>query len=175
MNQVISQKNINYLESLKDFLQKEVVPHIEKWEKREQLNASYGKSWRNGLFWYKLSGGIWWVKLRFVLHRNFLEELQKIKSSGFAAAMWAHSYLAMTHLNAEGDERIKQDYLVPSIAGDKVGALCITEPYGGSDVAGMRTTAVRKGDKYVINGSKHLLRMVFMRTIILLPPKQNQI
>jgi alkylation response protein AidB-like acyl-CoA dehydrogenase len=41
---------------------------------------------------------------------------------------------------------------VPSIAGDKVGALCITEPYGGSDVAGMRTTAVRKGDKY-INGS----------------------
>jgi hypothetical protein len=36
--------------------------------------------------------------------------------------MWAHSYLAMTHLNAEGDERIKQDYLVPSIAGDKVGA-----------------------------------------------------
>jgi alkylation response protein AidB-like acyl-CoA dehydrogenase len=42
----------------------------------------------------------------------FLEELQKIKSSGFAAAMWAHSYLAMTHLNAEGDERIKQDYLV---------------------------------------------------------------
>jgi alkylation response protein AidB-like acyl-CoA dehydrogenase len=45
--------------------------------------------------------------------------------------MWAHSYLAMTHLNAEGDERIKQDYLVPSIAGDKIGALCITEPYGG--------------------------------------------
>jgi alkylation response protein AidB-like acyl-CoA dehydrogenase len=42
------------------------------------------------------------------------------------------------------------------------------------DVAGMRTTAVRKGDKYVINGSKHLLRMVFMRTIILLPPKQNR-
>jgi alkylation response protein AidB-like acyl-CoA dehydrogenase len=62
---------------------------------------------------------------------------------------------------------------VPSIAGDKVGALCITEPYGGSDVAGMRTTAVRKGDKYVING-KHLLRMVFMRTYMLLP-KQNQI
>jgi alkylation response protein AidB-like acyl-CoA dehydrogenase len=75
----------------------------------------------------------------------FLEELQKIKSSGFAAAMWAHSYLAMTHLNAEGDERIKQDYLVPQVLQVKVGALCITEPYGGSDVAGMRTTAVRKG------------------------------
>jgi len=84
----------------------------------------------------------------------FLEELQKIKSSGFAAAMWAHAYLAMTHLNAEGDERIKQEYLVPSIAGDKIGALCITEPFGGSDVAGMRTTAIKSGDKYIINGSK---------------------
>jgi alkylation response protein AidB-like acyl-CoA dehydrogenase len=84
----------------------------------------------------------------------FLEELQKIKSSGFAAAMWAHAYLAMTHLNAEGDERIKKDYLAPSIAGDKIGALCISEPFGGSDVAGMRTIALKQGDKYVINGSK---------------------
>ena len=84
----------------------------------------------------------------------FLEELQKVKSSGFAAAMWAHAYLAMTHLNAEGDERIKKDYLAPSIAGKKIGALCITEPFGGSDVAGMRTNAVRNGNKFVINGSK---------------------
>jgi alkylation response protein AidB-like acyl-CoA dehydrogenase len=50
--------------------------------------------------------------------------------------------------NAEGDEQIKQDYLVPSISGDKIGALCISEPFGGSDVAGMRTLAVKKGDKY---------------------------
>jgi hypothetical protein len=53
------------------------------------LNASYGKSLEK--FFGKLSGGIWWVEFRFVLHRDFLEELQKIKSSGFAAAMWAHS------------------------------------------------------------------------------------
>ncbi|MCL4163873.1 UNVERIFIED_CONTAM: hypothetical protein GTU68_003595, partial [Idotea baltica] len=60
----------------------------------------------------------------------------------------------MTHLNAEGDETIKQNYLVPSIAGDKIGCLCISEPSGGSDVAGMLTTAIKEGDSYVINGSK---------------------
>ena len=49
---------------------------------------------------------------------------------------------------------IKQNYLAPSIAGDKIGCLCITEPFGGSDVAGMRTTAVKEGDYYVFNGSK---------------------
>ena len=63
----------------------------------------------------------------------------------------------MTHLNAEGDERIKQEYLVPSITGDKIGALCVTEPFGGSDVAGMRTTATKAGDKYIISGSKTLI------------------
>ncbi|MCK5638000.1 MAG: acyl-CoA dehydrogenase family protein, partial [Flavobacteriaceae bacterium] len=84
----------------------------------------------------------------------FLEELQKINSSGFAAAMWAHSYLAMTHLIKEGDDQIKKEYLTPSIEGKKIGCLCISEPFGGSDVAGMRTTAIKKGDSYILNGSK---------------------
>jgi len=84
----------------------------------------------------------------------FLEELQKINSGGFAAAIWAHVYLAMTHVNVEGDASIKNKYLGASISGEKIGCLCITEPFGGSDVAGMRTTAIRKENSYVINGSK---------------------
>ena len=84
----------------------------------------------------------------------FLEELQKINSGGFAAAIWAHVYLAMTHVNVEGDARIKNKYLGASISGEKIGCLCITEPFGGSDVAGMRTTAIRKENSYIINGSK---------------------
>ena len=84
----------------------------------------------------------------------FLEELQRIHSGGFAAAMWAHVYLAMTHLEKEGDARIKEEYLLPSIHGDKIGCLCISEPFAGSDVAGIRTTAEKKENTYVINGSK---------------------
>jgi alkylation response protein AidB-like acyl-CoA dehydrogenase len=71
----------------------------------------------------------------------FLEELQKIKSSGFSCYVGTFLFSHDT-LKCRRRRKIKQDYLVPSIAGD-VGALCITEPYGGSDVAGMRTTAVR--------------------------------
>ncbi|MFN3640605.1 MAG: acyl-CoA dehydrogenase family protein, partial [Flavobacterium sp.] len=47
-----------------------------------------------------------------------------------------------------------KEYLAPSIAGEKIGALCITEPFGGSDVSGMRSTALKKGDNYILNGSK---------------------
>lgn len=144
-----------FRETFRDFLQKEVVPHIEKWEKTGTIERFIWKKFGDmgvfGLTYPEAYGG---SNLDLFYTVIFLEEMQKIKSSGFAAAMWAHAYLAMTHLNAEGDERIKQEYLAPSIAGDKIGALCITEPFGGSDVAGMRTTAVKKGDVYVINGSK---------------------
>ena len=141
--------------SLQDFLQKEVVPHIEKWEKTGTIERfiweKFGEMGFFGIAYPEAYGGL---NLDLFYTVVFLEELQKVKSSGFAAAMWAHSYLAMTHLNAEGDERIKQEYLTASILGTKIGALCITEPFGGSDVAGMKTTAIKKGDKYVINGSK---------------------
>ena len=144
-----------FRQSFRDFLHKEVVPHIEKWEKTGTIERfiweKFGEMGFFGLNYPEAYGG---MNLDLFYTVIFLEELQKVKSSGFAAAMWAHAYLAMTHLNAEGDERIKQDYLAPSIAGKKIGALCITEPFGGSDVAGMRTNAVRNGDKFVINGSK---------------------
>jgi alkylation response protein AidB-like acyl-CoA dehydrogenase len=144
-----------FRQSFRDFLQKEVVPHIEKWEKTGTIERfiweKFGEMGFFGLNYPEAYGG---MNLDLFYTVIFLEELQKIKSSGFAAAMWAHAYLAMTHLNAEGDERIKQEYLAPSIAGKKIGALCITEPFGGSDVAGMRTNAVRNGNKFVINGSK---------------------
>ncbi|MFV8357429.1 acyl-CoA dehydrogenase family protein [Flavobacterium sp. XS1P32] len=156
MNSIyFTEEHQSFRESLKDFLQKEVVPHIEKWEKTGTIERfiwkKFGEMGYFGIAYPEAYGGL---NLDLFYTVIFLEELQKIKSSGFAAAMWAHSYLAMTHLNAEGDERIKQDYLAPSIAGEKIGALCISEPFGGSDVAGMRTNAVLKGDKYVINGSK---------------------
>jgi len=141
--------------SLKDFLQKEVVPHIEKWEKTGTIERFIWKKFGDmGFFGLKYPEAYGGLNLDLFYTVIFLEELQKIKSSGFAAAMWAHAYLAMTHLNAEGSEEIKQNYLVPSIAGDKIGALCITEPFGGSDVAAMRTTATLKDNKYYINGSK---------------------
>ena len=156
MNSIyFSEEHKLFRESLQDFLQKEVVPHIEKWEKTGTIDRFIWKKFGDmGFFGIAYPVAYGGLNLDLFYTVVLLEELQKIKSSGFAAAIWAHVYLAMTHLNAEGDERIKIEYLTPSIAGEKIGALCLTEPFGGSDVGGMRTTAIKKGDKYVINGSK---------------------
>jgi len=144
-----------FRESIQDFLKKEVVPHIEKWEKSGTIDRFIWKKFGDmgflGISYPEAYGGL---NLDLFYAVILLEELQKINSGGFAAAIWAHMYLAMTHLNKEGNHEIKQQYLAPSISGDKIGCLCISEPFGGSDVAGMRTTAVKNGDHYIINGSK---------------------
>jgi alkylation response protein AidB-like acyl-CoA dehydrogenase len=141
--------------SLQDFLKKEVIPNVDKWEEAgfidKEIFKKFGEMGYFGLNYPEEFGGL---NLDLFYTVVFLEELQKVNSGGFAAAMWAHTYLAMTHLNAEGSHYIKEHYLAPSIHGEKVGCLCISEPFGGSDVAGMRTTAIKKGDSYIINGSK---------------------
>ena len=144
-----------FRDSFRDFLQKEVVPHIEKWEETGTIDRfiweKMGEMGYFGISYPEAFGG---MDLDIFYLVIYLEELQRVRSGGFAAAMWVHPYLAMTHILAEGSEAIKDRYLPDSIAGKKIGCLCITEPFGGSDVSGMRTTAIKDGDEWVINGEK---------------------
>ncbi len=144
-----------FRESLRNFLQKEVVPHLEKWEKEGTIERfiweKFGEMGYFGVAYPEKYGG---MDLDLFYTVILLEELQRINSGGFAAAIWAHAYLAMTHLNKEGSEAIKEKYLAKSISGEMIGCLCITEPFGGSDVAAMRTTAEETEDGFVLNGSK---------------------
>jgi len=163
-----------FREGLQDFLQKEVVPHLDDWEKTGKISKDiwpkFGEMGYFGLQYPEAYGGL---DLDIFYTVIFLEELQKINSGGFAAAMWAHAYLAMTHLNAEGSEEIKQTYLAGSIAGEMVGCLCISEPFGGSDVGAMRTLAVKEGDEYVINGSKTFITNGVYSDYLIVVAKMN--
>ncbi|MCB0457525.1 MAG: acyl-CoA dehydrogenase family protein [Flavobacteriaceae bacterium] len=144
-----------FRKTFRDFLQKEVAPYIETWEKTGTIDRFiWGKMGEMGYFGISYPEKYGGLALDYFYMVIFLEEMQRVNSGGFAAAMWAHTYLAMTHLNKEGNDAQKQKYLTPSITGEKIGCLCITEPFGGSDVSGMRTTAVKNGEYYSINGSK---------------------
>jgi acyl-CoA dehydrogenase len=154
-NTYFTEEHELFREGFRSFLKKEVVPHINKWEKEGSIERFIWKKFGDmgyfGINYPEIYGG---SALDLFYTTIFLEELQCINSGGFAAAMWAHAYLAMTHLNAEGSDALKEKYLVDSINGDQIGCLCITEPFGGSDVAAMRTTAIKDKDHYIINGSK---------------------
>src|SRR5207248_510594 len=82
------------------------------------------------------------------------EEMAKCNSGGVAMGVAVHTDMATPPVFLFGTEEQKQRYLVPSIKGEKISCLGITEPDAGSDVAGIKTRAIRDGDEYVINGSK---------------------
>jgi len=144
-----------FRKSLRDFLAKEVIPNIDQWEKDGEIPREiYRKFGEMGYLGLELpekyggmDAGIWYS---VVMH----EEMARVNSGGFAAAIGAHFGLAMTHINAEGNEEQKEKYLIPGIEGKLIGCMAVTEPFGGSDVQSLRTTAVRDGDHYIINGSK---------------------
>jgi alkylation response protein AidB-like acyl-CoA dehydrogenase/putative sterol carrier protein len=144
-----------FRKSLKDFLNKEVVPHVDEWEEAGELAHTIWKQFGDmgyfGLTHDPKYGGL---GLDFWYDVIFLEEISKVNSAGFGASISAHPYLTLSHLHHSGSEYLKEKYLRPGIAGDIHGALGITEPFAGSDVAGIKTTATREGDEYIINGSK---------------------
>jgi hypothetical protein len=74
-------------------------------------------------------------------------------SGGVVASLFTHG-IALPHLVRNGSSDLVDRYVRPTLAGQTIGALAVTEPDGGSDVAGLRTRAVRDGDSYVVNGAK---------------------
>jgi len=144
-----------FRQSLRAFLEKEVKPHIEQWEKDGEIPRSiykrFGEMGYHGILLPEEYGGL---NLDTFYGVVYGEELIRVNSGGFGAAIGAHSGLALVHMNAAGNEAQKQQYLIPGIKGEKIGCLAITEPGGGSDVSSLTTRAVRDGDDYIINGAK---------------------
>lgn len=82
------------------------------------------------------------------------EELARCDNAGVTMAISVHTDMATPSLHEYGSDELRQRYLVPAIKGEMVSAIAVTEPDAGSDVAGIKTRAVRDGDDWVINGSK---------------------
>ena len=141
--------------TVRQFIEKEVVPHAEEWEKNQRIPRSIWKRMGElgflGINYPDIYGG---TGADFFYSVVFLEELPRSTMGGFAAAVSVHEYMAAEYIYRFGSEELKQNYLVPAIEGKKIGALAITEPNTGSDVAAIRTRAVRKDNEYIINGSK---------------------
>ena len=144
-----------FQESLREFFNKEVIPNISQWEKDEKVDhgilRKMGEMGFLGLEVEEKYGG---MGLDFMYSTILCEELGRTGSPAFSTVVSAHSYLAMNYLVHAGDTFIKEKYLAPSVSGEKIGALAMTESYAGSDLKAIRTTAVKDGDHYFVNGSK---------------------
>jgi acyl-CoA dehydrogenase len=138
------------------FVVKEIAPHVDEWEAaREFPRELFGRCAELGFLGLKFPeelGGQGGTHLHDAV---WVEELARSGGSGgVAAGLNAHTSIAMPPIFKFGTEKQKQRWLPAGIAGEKIGALGITEPGAGSDVASLATTAVRHGDTYVVNGAK---------------------
>jgi acyl-CoA dehydrogenase len=142
-----------YRDVVRRWVQDEVVPHQERWMENGSVDReTWRKAGEAGLLcpWmeeeYGGAGGD-------LLHSFIvIEELSKVYESGFAVSL--HSDIVVPYLHTFGTAEQKASWLPGCASGEIVTALAMTEPGTGSDLAGMRTTARRDGDHYVINGSK---------------------
>ncbi len=137
------------------FTEREILPHVEEWERAGELPRDlHRRAGDAGLlgagFPERVGGGDGDGADAVVI----CEELHEAGAPGGVYASLFTCGIAVPHMIASGDTRLIDTFVRPTLRGDKIGALAITEPGGGSDVGHLRTTAVRDGDHFVVNGAK---------------------
>jgi len=143
-----------FRESVRSFIVNELAPHADEWEEAgevpREVFLQMGELGYLGMRYPEEYGGGDDVLAEAVFH----EEICHCGSGGVAADLGAHIGIAMPHILRNGTEEQKKRYLIPGIRGEKTSALAVTEPDAGSDVAGIKTRAVKDGNDWIINGSK---------------------
>lgn len=141
-------------QSVKAFIDKAVKPDINQWEEEGMFPRNiYKKAGDIGILGIGYPEAYGGTPGDIFFGVASTEELMRSGSGGFVAGLGSLN-IAIPPILSRGTEAQKKKYVAPVLSGDKIAALAITEPGGGSDVSNLQTTAVRSGDHYVVNGSK---------------------
>jgi len=141
-------------ESIRRFVVKELAPHAEEWEETTFPDSVFTRMGELGLLGLSYPESYGGQGGDYISNIVLAEEMTHADSGGLAMGVAVHTDMATPPIHLFGTEEQKQRYLVPAIRGERISCLGITEPDAGSDVAGIKTRAVRDGDDWVINGSK---------------------
>jgi acyl-CoA dehydrogenase len=141
--------------SVRGFVERELTPHAQDWERDCWFpDEVFGKMAAQGLLGLKYPESYGGQGGDYLHEAVLIEELARVGSGGAAAGIGAHVNIATPPIWKFGTEQQKQRYLVPAIRGEKIGALGITEPGAGSDVAALSTRAEPTDGGWIVNGEK---------------------
>jgi len=154
--QPFTEEHQMFRKTIRDFVDREINPYVEEWEAERiypahQLLKKLGDIGALGLTYPEEFGGMnadhWYTVV-------WGEELGRIDCGGVPMSLAVHTDMATPALAQYGSDELRKQFLEPAIKGEMLAAIAVTEPDAGSDVAGIRTRADRKGDEFVINGNK---------------------
>ena len=144
-----------FRETVRKFTEEELRPRAREFDAMGRFDKKLFKKMGDlGMLGLRYEAAYGGAELDWSYTAVMYEELGRSDNAGVTMGISVHTDMATPSLAQFGSPDLKQEFLAPSIAGDVVSAIAVTEPDAGSDVAGIRTRAVRDGDEWVINGSK---------------------
>ena len=153
----LSEEQAQLRKTVREFAESELAPHSREWDEKQgfprDVFSRLGGLGVAGCCWPEEYGGSGLSTLDWAV---VMEELARV-DAGVALSLAAHHSLCSAHVHLAGSEEQKRRFLPPLARGEKVGCWGLTEPGSGSDAGGMRTTAVRDGRHWVLNGSKNFI------------------
>ena len=142
---------------VREFAESEIKPHLMKWDEEQHFPVDkFKQAGELGLLGVTIGDQYGGAGLSYIDYVNVIEELGVV-DSGFALSVAAHNSLCTGHIYIAGNDDQKKKWLPKLTSGEWIGAWGLTEPGSGSDAAGLRTTAVKDGNDWVINGTKNFI------------------
>lgn len=155
MNSLFSEEHSIFRRSVRGFVEEELNPHVDIWEEEgiipKKVFKKMGELGFLGIRYPQEYGG---TEFGMPATLVFCEELGKCRSRGLTMSILVHTDMASPHLAYHGSSELKEQFLPAVIRGERICSIALTEPGSGSDLAAIRTTAKREGDRYILNGSK---------------------
>ncbi|HET7435111.1 MAG TPA: acyl-CoA dehydrogenase family protein [Thermoanaerobaculia bacterium] len=153
----LTDEQLQIQQMVKDFAESEIKPHVSEWDEAQHFPVEVfrkaGELGMLGAIFPEEYGG---AGLSYIDYVNIVEELGAVES-GFALSVAAHNSLCSGHIYLAGNEEQKKQWMPKLTSGEWIGAWGLTEPGSGSDASGMRTTAVKDGNEWVLNGTKNFI------------------
>jgi citronellyl-CoA dehydrogenase len=152
----ISHEHQQIFDTTRQFVEKEINPHADEWERKGMWPAKeiFQKMGALGLLGINKPEDVGGLGLDYSFQVMFAEALGHCKVGGIPMAIGVQTDMATPALARVGNDYLKDNFLKPAIRGEQVACIAVSEPGAGSDVAGIKTTARRDGGDYVINGQK---------------------
>ncbi|WP_372736464.1 acyl-CoA dehydrogenase family protein [Nocardioides sp.] len=170
---IYEQEHEDFRRTARAFMEKEVAPFHEQWEKDGQVSREvWTKAGETGLLCFDVEeqyGGPGIKDFRY--NMILIEEIARVGASGIGFPV--HNDVIVPYISHLGTHEQKQRWLPGLVSGELISAIAMTEPGAGSDLQGVRTTAVDKGDHYVLNGSKTFISNGIMSDLVIVVAKTN--
>jgi acyl-CoA dehydrogenase len=158
---LFSEDHEAFRDTVRRFMEQEVVPHHDRWEEQHFVDReAWLKAGENGFLCASMPEEYGGVGVDRLFSMIVMEECARVNATGLGWGL--HSEIVAPYILHYGSDFLKQKYLPKMASGEMIGSIAMTEPAAGSDLQGIRTSAVKDGDDYILNGSKIFITNGYM-------------